>query len=105
MYFHYGIKNSTLEMQEEKPLELKIPEDRVNNLCPPDQMQLQHQEQQQQQQYMTTEMEDPYAQSSWDAPSNDYAQQPAAYGQQPTSNAFFTQVPDPLAEDPWSKYN
>ena len=96
MYFYYGIKNSTLELQEEKPLELKIPEDRMNNLYPPDQMQ-QLPDQQQQQQYMTTQMDDPYAGS--------YAPPTDAYSQQTTSNALFVQNVDPLAEDPWSKYD
>lgn len=95
MYFYYGIKNSSLEVQEERPLELKIPEDRANNLCPPDQMQ--HMQMQQQEQYMTTQMEDPYA-GSYAPTSNDYSQQPS-------SNTFFQQQPDPLAEDPWSKYD
>lgn len=108
MYFYYGIKNSTLEMQEEKPLELKIPEDRMNNLLPPDQMQQQQQYTAQQpyvdpqQQYMTTQMEDPYAGSyagSYAPPTDGYSQQTSS------SNPLFVPHVDPLAEDPWSKYD
>lgn len=109
MYFYYGIKNSSLEIHEEKPLELKIPEDRMNNLVPPDQMQQQQyadpQQQyvdpQQQQQYMTTEMVDPYAGSY----AGSYAPPTDGYSQQTTSKPLFVPNVDPLAEDPWSKYN
>lgn len=100
MYFYYGIKNSSLELQADKPLELKIPEDRVNNLAPPDE------HMQQGQQYMTTGMEDPYAPAT-DGYAHEpdmYAQQPNVYAQ-PANSTFLPQQPDPLAEDPWSKYN
>lgn len=93
-------------MQEEKPLELKIPEDRMNNLCPPDQMQQQQYADQQQyvdpqQQYMTTQLEDPYAGSY----AESYAPPTDGYSQQTTSKPLFVQNVDPLAEDPWSKYD
>lgn len=101
MYFQYGIKNSSLQLHEEPPLELKIPEDRANDSYPPDQMQMQ-----QQQQYMATDSVDPYAQASdgYAYTADPYGQQAGGYGEH-TSNAYFAQQPDPLAEDPWSKHH
>ncbi|XP_035228563.1 probable cationic amino acid transporter [Stegodyphus dumicola] len=75
MYFWYGIKNSSLELQTDMPLELKIPQERMNDLCPPGN------------QYMATEdtgLVDTYA---------------------PTTTNGYVAPPDPLAEDPWSKYD
>ncbi|KAF8770416.1 putative cationic amino acid transporter like protein [Argiope bruennichi] len=94
MYFWYGIKNSSLEMETDKPLELKIPQDRADNLCPPDN------------QYMmagagTGEVveEVGYAETYAAPTHNGYVAQPDPLAADPWSQ------PDPLAENPWSKYN
>ncbi|GBO31594.1 hypothetical protein AVEN_70336-1 [Araneus ventricosus] len=94
MYFWYGIKNSSLELETDKPLELKIPQDRANNLVPPDN------------QYMmagvgTGEVveEVGYAESYAAPTHNGYVAQPDPLAADPWSQ------PDPLAADPWSKYD
>ncbi|GFS51289.1 probable cationic amino acid transporter [Trichonephila inaurata madagascariensis] len=87
MYFWYGIKNSSLECQTDKPLELKIPQDRVNNLCPPDN------------QYMMAEAGDVVEESYAQPTHNGYVAQPDPLAADPWSQ------PDPLAEDPWAKYD
>ncbi|GIY09327.1 probable cationic amino acid transporter [Caerostris darwini] len=90
MYFWYGIKNSSLELQTDKPLELKIPQDRVqNNLCPPDNNQ-----------YMMAGGGNEVIEESYVEPAyNGYVAQPDPLSADPWSQ------PDPLAEDPWAKYN
>ncbi|GIY36710.1 hypothetical protein CEXT_186261 [Caerostris extrusa] len=78
------------ELQTDKPLELKIPQDRVqNNLCPPDNNQ-----------YMMAGGGNEVIEESYVEPAyNGYVAQPDPLSVDPWSQ------PDPLAEDPWAKYN
>lgn len=97
MYFWYGIKNSSLEVQTEKPLELTIPQDRLNTLVPPDANQ---------QYMMAAPGGDVGGEATW--------QEEEQYAP-PTNNGYvnphdhLASTPwvqgDPLAEDPWSKYD
>ncbi|XP_015912315.3 solute carrier family 7 member 14 [Parasteatoda tepidariorum] len=90
MYFYYGIKNSSLEIHTDKPLELQIPEERMQNLAAPDNsQQQQYMLQQQQQQHQTYD----YQEESYDVPTTT------------TGNGYFNPIPDPLEEDPWSKFD
>ncbi|XP_054720928.1 probable cationic amino acid transporter [Uloborus diversus] len=95
MYFRYGIKNSSLELHEDRPVELKIPEDRMNNLYPQENQYVAAPGNQyaavDDNQYMES---DPYG-----APVDPF------YSTAPPTRSAFVEQPDPLAEDPWAKYN
>ncbi|KAG8188522.1 hypothetical protein JTE90_004761 [Oedothorax gibbosus] len=86
MYFWYGIKNSSLEVQAEKPLELQIPQDRQDN-----------------QMYAPNPNQQYYAQADvGNVAGSDTWQEEESYAAPPSNNGYVNPHHDPLASDPWS---